>query len=283
MRIKDVLKKVPGLNWIARTNKNIFDLQQKTQKLESDLNDAYIAIEKINGKVLLDKETRKINKIAVYTVLIGNYDNIYDPIYTEDEYCDYYCVTDNAKLKSNIWNIIYVNPKNNKELKGLDNTKISRYYKTHPQVLFKKYKHSIYIDANLTIRKSLVLWYNIYSQNNDFLIFKHPDRECLYDEAKECIVQNKDNEETINKQIARYTQEGYPKKNGLVMANMIYRKHTPEINKLCESWWKEIKKGSKRDQLSFNYVLWKSNVQIDLCPLHAAFNEYFIYNYHIKQ
>ena len=30
-----------------------------------------------------------------------------------------------------------------------------------------------------------------------------------------------------------------------------------------ELWWEELKYGSKRDQLSFNYASWKTNTQFN--------------------
>ena len=58
----------------------------------------------------------------------------------------------------------------------------------------------------------------------------------------------------------RYLSEGYPQNNGLAFTCVVVRKHNDSdtIN-LMENWWTEIKYGSKRDQLSFDYVAWKNN------------------------
>lgn len=279
-KIKNTLKKVPGLSWIAKTNKSIYDLQVKTEKLESRVNDLEIQLNKACGLLFLDNEKKEINKIAVFTALIGDYDDLNEPNIVKNDYCDYYCFTDNKKLTSKTWNIIYFDKKKYKELKNCDNVKIARYIKTHPHTLLKKYKHSIFIDANLTINKSLIEWYCLYSNGNDILTFKHPDRNCIYEEGNKCIEMNKDKEEIINKQLDKYRKAKYPTDNGLVMTNMMYRHHNAKTNKFNEAWWKEILNGSRRDQLSFNYVQWKTKQLVDLCPLHAAFNDYFIYNYH---
>lgn len=281
-RVKDYLKKVPGLDWIAKTNKRIYDLEQKTLKLESDLADTQEQLNKVTGEVILSKK-EKLNKIAVFTALIGNYDELNDPIRVENDFCDYYCFTDNEQLKSDVWKIVYVKQSDYSELKGLDKVKFARYIKTHPHTFLKEYKHTIFIDANLTIRKSLIAWYCLYSNGNGILTFKHPDRDCVYDEEIRCKEMNKDNPVVMDKQISRYRKEGYPKHNGLVMTNLMYRENNKEVNNFNEKWWKEIKKESRRDQLSFNYVQWKTKIDVDLCPLHAAFNDYFIYNYHPNQ
>ena len=278
--IKNMLKKVPGLKWIADTNKKIYDLQEQTKKLQEEKNDLEEKINKISGEVLLNNKETKIDKLAIYTVLINSYDELNEPLKIEDKYCDYYCFTDNKDLKSNTWKVIYVDKGKYRDLKNCDAVKFARYIKTHPQLFLKGYKHSLFIDANLTINKSLIGWICLYSNGNDLLTFKHPDRDCIYKEGKRCIEMGKDDPNIISKQLARYKKEGYPENNGLVMTNMIYRKHTSSIKKFDDLWWDEIKKESRRDQLSFNYVLDKTKLKIDLCPLHAAFNDYFIYNYH---
>ena len=47
-------------------------------------------------------------KIAVYTVIMGDYDYLKEPEFVMDN-CDYICFTDNPDLKSDIWQIRYDN------------------------------------------------------------------------------------------------------------------------------------------------------------------------------
>ena len=46
-------------------------------------------------------------------------------------------------------------------------------------------------------------------------------------------------------------------------------------------WYEEIEKYSYRDQLSFNYVLWKEKDKIKYISKNYAL-EYFNQNYHLK-
>ena len=58
----------------------------------------------------------------------------------------------------------------------------------------------------------------------------------------------------------RYKNDGYPSKNGLTRNTILIRKHNePDVVETMEKWWEEVKYGSKRDQLSFNYSAWKTN------------------------
>jgi hypothetical protein len=42
-----------------------------------------------------------------------------------------------------------------------------------------------------------------------------------------------------------------------------------------EDWWTEIKYGSRRDQLSFNYVAWKNNLKFNYIEGDSRDNKYF--------
>ena len=54
-------------------------------------------------------------------------------------------------------------------------------------------------------------------------------------------------------------KEGYPQGNGLTETGVLFRIHnaTSHFDRL---WWQCIEKYSRRDQLSFNYVLWKTSM-----------------------
>ena len=53
----------------------------------------------------------KKNKICVYTCITGDYDNPKE-IPKLEKGIDYYCFTNNKKIKSNTWNVIYIDDEN---------------------------------------------------------------------------------------------------------------------------------------------------------------------------
>jgi hypothetical protein len=56
----------------------------------------------------------------------------------------------------------------------------------------------------------------------------------------------------------RYRDDKFPENCGLVQTNIVIRRHNDAYSKeLMEKWWDELSKYSHRDQLSFNYALWK--------------------------
>ena len=106
----------------------------------------------------------------------------------------------------------------------------------------------------------------LYLQDADLALFKHPIRDCLYDEAHRCNVGKMDDPGVMARQMNRYRAQGYPRNNGLAECAVILRRHTPAVARLNEMWWKEIVDGSRRDQLSFDYVCWKLGMKYVLFP-----------------
>ena len=77
----------------------------------------------------------------------------------------------------------------------------------------------------------------------------------------------KDRADLIKKQVQRYYDEGFRSQNGHVAAAiMLRRHHEPRVIEAMEKWWSEIEKGSRRDQLSFNYAAWKTDLPLVYLP-----------------
>lgn len=146
--------------------------------------------------------------------------------------------------------------------------------------------YSLWIDGSVSIKFpfSIEKLIEIYLSDADLALFKHSDRHCLYQEANICMQRGLDNPEIIKEQIQRYTQEGHPSNFGLGECTILLRRHTDQIKKFNEAWWEEIQKGSKRDQISFPYLINKMNIKYKYFPGHLRAENYlFQRNLHKKQ
>ena len=65
-------------------------------------------------------------------------------------------------------------------LEGLSNTEKNRYFKMHPDKVFKNYKYSIYIDGNVKVITDLTEMVNKIGSCG-LAIHKHGKRDCVYD------------------------------------------------------------------------------------------------------
>lgn len=198
-------------------------------------------------------------KVAIYTVNIGGYDTILQPIIKSDN-VDYFYVSDKKPENLGKWNWLDAQP----YIENLNTTNVkkARYIKTHPHILFPNYKYSIFIDGNIRTITDVSKFINNINNKTKIAIHPHPYRECIYDEAINCKNSGKGNSKSINEQMELYKKEGMPSKYGLFETNVVVREHGNMLcRKIMEDWWNEIKLKSERDQLSFTYVLWKNQLK----------------------
>jgi len=195
-------------------------------------------------------------KKAIYTAIIGGYDSFVEPEFVNEGF-DYFLFTDNDKIKSNVYKIIKVEVP-----KGLDNVRFARQIKILPHKFLPEYDLTIWHDGNITQQKDIKRI--VANMSFDFLLMKHPNRTCIYQEAKAIINMKLESKTIVNRQIARYVKRSFPKDYGMVATGVMFRKKTKEVIDLCEDWFKEILDGSRRDQLSFNYVKWNWDLSVNL-------------------
>lgn len=197
--------------------------------------------------------------VIYYTAIFNNYDELTIPEISSElkTQARLICFTDNPELKSDIFEIVLVERKFN------DFTRENRYYKIMAHEVLPPHDLSIYFDGNIILKASFE---SIFEEANSdekiqLSLLKHPFRDCLYEEGEACIKQKKDNVDIIINQLSRYQKEGYPSHNGLLACTVIFRKNIDAVQNLCSAWWKEIESGSRRDQISLPFVIWKNNFQ----------------------
>jgi hypothetical protein len=166
-----------------------------------------------------------------------------------------------------------------------DHCRNAKIPKILPHFYFPKTRYSLWIDGALQITSALPLgqWVPAYLREHDLAMFSNDHYQCLYDEALMCSRSGLDYFEVINNQINRYREEGYPANNGLVDCGVLLRRHTAKMNRFNERWYREIVTGSRRDQLSFNYVAWKLGLKYQLMPGTYFKNPHFKWIRHAKR
>lgn len=216
------------------------------------------------------------NKRVVYTCITGGYDSLKANMRMDSDF-DYVCFTDNLNIQNNSkWELRPIP----EELNDLSNVKKQRCIKINPHKYLSEYDISIWIDGSILVRDSMDTFLKKECSTDEVIFIPmHPNRDCIYREADVCVRMKKDTADNINPQMERYKKEGFPKKYGLVQSNIIVRKHNdPTCIKLMEIWWNELKNGSHRDQLSFNYALWKCpNIKIKLLDKTICNSRYFLW------
>lgn len=219
------------------------------------------------------------SRIVVYTALFGEYDDLKSPL-EPIEGCDFVCFTNNRKLRSGIYDMRYLS------IKGMDNTRRNRMVKLLPHRFFPDYEYSLYLDGSVSIKRTDIRdFVLLHLVKHDWAVYPHSSRSCIYDEFDACIERQKDDPETMRRQIERYRRHGHPEKYGLTENTILLRRHNkPNIIRFSELWWRELQHHSKRDQLSFAYVARNEQLEYALLPGTIRNNDFFeIHAHKLKQ
>lgn len=212
---------------------------------------------------------REMSRRVVYTVLVGDYEHILEQDCPNSSGIDFICFTDNKDLTSSSWKIVKI------DTLKLDPPRESRRYKILPHLYLSDYEESIYIDNKVKLLQDPEFIFDTYLPNSsyDFVCFKHPRRDCLYAEAERVIILDYDDERRVREQIAAYKRAGYPEGNGLISGCFLLRRHgATKVRQCMEEWFENVLGYSKRDQISFNFVAWRQNLQFTTLPLGLTDN-----------
>lgn len=176
---------------------------------------------------------------------------------------DFVCFTDDPSKIEKPWKPYKTTIENE------NNSLLNRHSKILPHLYFENYDISIYIDSNYLITGDI---HDLIKNLGDhkMAVFDHNQasdaRDCIYEEHQAIIDLGnklgkfKDNPEVMKTQMDFFKSQNYPEHNGLIFAAVLIRRHNdPEVIKVMEDWWHFVSTQSKRDQLSFNYVIWKNN------------------------
>lgn len=213
-------------------------------------------------------EDIKNNKVVIYTAFTGDYDNLKDPKFI-DENCDYICFTDNDEASSDIWKIIPIKESN------LDNNRIAKQFKILPHRYLSDYEYSFWLDGSFEIRGSIREYIYKYLKN-PMLNVSHDERDCIYDETIVSAGLPRYPTETLIKQSEDYRKQGLPSHYGLPSAGAIFRKHNDSmVMKVMEDWWSENLKYTNQDQISFTYVCWKNDFHPSVSDVYYWNNKYW--------
>lgn len=214
------------------------------------------------------------NKICIYTCITGNYDNL-NEIKNKEKNIDYFCFTNNKKLKSNTWNIIYID-------ENISNILLARKIKILGHEIVNNYKTHVWIDAAIEFNKSINDFIKKYKEkDDDFVCFKHGERKSIMEEMQACLRFRKENISNIDKLKEFYKKENYKYDNGLIESTVFIRNpNTEKVKETMNIWYDILKKYSTRDQLSFNYAIFKSGLKVKYINEKVFHNEWFTWINH---
>lgn len=193
----------------------------------------------------------------LYTSIINGYDALTD--YVVPQGWRAICFTD-RKIESRTWEVVKIDYRE----------KIYREIKICPHRFLPYHDQSVWVDGNIT---PVVNLDEFVKDKNGYWLMEHPDRRCIYKEAAAVVNQKKDGWKVVAEQMQQYFKYGYPFFNGLSATGVLLRDNTQEHQEFGEQWWREVRDHSVRDQLSFNYVAWKTGLAYKQFKFLDGFNK----------
>lgn len=210
-------------------------------------------------------------KVAVYTAMTGDYDNVQPPHYVDEEF-DYYFLTDNKNLEvpRPYTKIVrdWSEPRGDKLEKILI-----------PKEIRDNYDYCIWHDASM-IQLSSLSWL-IRDMNKGWAIPVHKSRSCITEELQAVAYYKKENLDKVNAQVQRYLNNEMPLGYGVWEAGLMIRDcKDQKVLDICHHWWEEYLIGSMRDQLSLPYVFWMFDFKPNMIPRSATRGVYYTIQQH---
>lgn len=207
---------------------------------------------------------------VIYTAIAGNYDRLLPHPHLEN--CQFVAFVDNPRRqKAEGWELRKITPIHS------DPVRNAKQYKVLSHKYFPGTECSLWIDGNISINDGFDLNTLIerYLADSDLALFVHPKRNCTYQEAKTCKGRKYDNPAIIDRQMKKYRSKKFPERYGLTENRILLRRYTPLTVRLNELWWREICEGSRRDQLSLMYSMWRTKTTFTPLPGRASNNPLF--------
>jgi FkbM family methyltransferase len=201
--------------------------------------------------------------IAVFTALTRGYDDLLAPLHDAvGKEADFICFTDNpAREGSGLWRMAPT-------VRTFDDpVRTARYVKVNSHLHLPEYEYTVWLDANQRlVAPGLVDLIERHLPSADLALYRHSQRNSIREEAQTCIQAGLDDPEVVERQMARYRREGFPDDLGLAATCLILRRNSDRVRRFNEEWWAQIEGGSRRDQLSFDYVRWKTGLPVTWIP-----------------
>jgi hypothetical protein len=198
----------------------------------------------------------------VYTALYGGYDRLIEPC-EQDLEVDWICFTDDPDLESATWQIVH------DAGHGATPRLSSKWPKAVPHLALPNHRWTIWVDANMAVDNPAFAREALgFVDDRGIALFAHPQRTCIYDEARACQRIPQCRDLPVLEQVDSYRAE-HPRRWGLYACGTIARdRDAGPVRALGEDWYAEMERWTPRDQLSFPVAARRAGVRPAVFPHH---------------
>lgn len=211
-----------------------------------------------------------IPSMAVFTAVFGDTDQLRDPVIRAPN-VRYYCASDQP-IDSVVWQRIDL-PATPTPVLAARTFKLGLHTRQEVQrvdaYLWQDAAYQLQVDPTILLPFLL---------RADLAVLPHPARTSMNEEAQEIIRLGLAERLPVLRQVARYRRYGYPDER-LSSTGLLLRRNDARTARFNDMWLAELRpNGHTRDQLSFDYVVWRSGFRVHDLEGHYHDNPYADWN-----
>ena len=214
-------------------------------------------------------------KVVVYSAVSGGYDVVLPPKFRDDG-VEYVLLTDRQPLLRGGWTVRPLPP----ETAGMSPSEANRWCKFFGHRIFPEADATVYVDGNVRQTASFLPWLREMEEAGvEIGLFAHPRRATVAEEHARCIEVGKialEELERYEERLRAYAKD-LPGEAPLTENSIILRRGASHrLEAAMEVWWREFRRGIRRDQISLPWVLTAEELQTDWESLKEADDELLI-------
>lgn len=149
------------------------------------------------------------------------------------------------------------------------NRREAKLYKVLPHLVLPGFDYYIWLDSTHILEEDPEKIIDEYLKSSDIAVFKHPERDCVYEEGNLVKSIGFDYPNLIDDQLDFYRDMQYPKNNGLYELPVRIQRNNKRTQQLGLMWWEQICMFSSRDQISFPFVCYQLGIKPSIIPGRA--------------
>lgn len=188
---------------------------------------------------------------AVFTALIGDYEQLNELTVPPEPGVDRICLTDNRELVSASWQVVQI-----EAAFPQDPIRSQRLLKISGHPALAGYFETLYIDNTVKLLAPVSEILDSWLADSDIAIPTHCFRASIFDEFQEVLASRLDSRERFVEQLDHYSAH-YPEALGLrpFWNGIIARRQSPAVDTLGKVWSQHVLRYSRRDQLSLTVAI----------------------------
>jgi hypothetical protein len=210
---------------------------------------------------------------AVYTALIGGYEELNEQPVAKASIVPFICFTDDPGLRSETWDVRLVEP-----VLPLDPVRSARALKLTGHADLAGYDETLWVDARVTLTADPGIVLDSWLDGADVAALRHAYRVDVVSEFEEVLRLGLDDSSRLYEQLTHYaTSDPDCLQAPASFTALLARRHTPSVEAAMREWLLHVLRYSRRDQLSFTHALARAGETPRLLEIDAFCSDVHIW------